>query len=287
MKDRKILITGGAGFIGSHLAESLSSDNEVHIIDNLLMGSKVNLPAKCTFHEDCASNISNIYGKNYFDILFHFGEYSRVEPSLKQDIICLKNTICTFPHILDFVKDSKTKLIYSGSSTKFAQPNADTHLCPYSFAKMKNTELLEAYAEWYKLDYATVYFYNVYGGRERASTEHGTVIAKFKKMVEHGCEVLPVTSPGTQLRNFTFIDDVISALKLVAEYGNGDGFGIGDDHSYTILEVCKLFGCTPQMLPANTANRQSAELITTKTKNLGWLPTGKLADYISTISKNI
>ena len=278
LKDKKILIIGGAGFIGSHLAESLVSENEVHILDNLLMGFSSNVPENVHFIRDCARNISNYYEKNEFDFIFHFGEFSRVEQSLIEDLNCYQNSICTFPYILDFVKDTDSKLIYSGSSTKFAE-NATT-LSPYTLAKIHNTELLKAHSEWYNLNYAIVYFYNVYGGRERFEGKYSTVIAHFKNLKKSGASTLPVTSPGTQRRNFTHISDVISGIELVAELGFGDGYGIGSDESFSILEVCDLLGCEPQFMAANPANRLSAGLVTEKTKALGWRSNTSLREHL-------
>ena len=127
-----------------------------------------------------------------------------------------------------------------------------------------------AYENWYGLNYAIVYFYNVYGGREMAAGKYSTVVAKFLKLIKDGEKKLPVTSPGTQKRNFTHITDIISGLIMVGEKGQGDGFGLGSDSKYSILELVEMLGAKPHILPPNLGNRLDAELITAKSKELGW-----------------
>lgn len=250
------------------------------------MGDLHNKPEKSSFIETSAANIGQYFEKGFFDYIFHFGEYSRVEQSLSEDLLTFENTTSTFPNILNYVKGTDTKLIYSGSSTKFSPENDVKDLSPYTYAKKANTELLKAYAHWYNIKYAIVYFYNVYGGNERGSGKYSTVVAKFKRLKEQGVETLPVTSPGTQLRNFTHIDDVISALRLIAMSGEGDGFGIGSDTAISILELCEAFGCLPELMPGHPSNRQSACIETKKTKKLGWEEKNSLINYINGICDN-
>ena len=129
------------------------------------------------------------------------------------------------------------------------------------------------------MPYAITYFYNVYGGREIKEGKYATLIALFKDKIEKG-EKLTVVSPGTQKRNFTHIDDIIDALVLIGEHGEGDGYGIGSDKSYSILEVAKMFNSEIELLPERKGNRMSGDVITDKTKELGWSPLHSLEKYI-------
>ena len=155
---------------------------------------------------------------------------------------------------------------------------------PYAWTKATNTELVENYGNWFGLDYAIVYFYNVYGGREIALGKYATLIALFVEKYKNK-KPLTVVSPGTQLRNFTHIDDIINGLILVGKNGSGDNFGIGCSKSYSILEIAKMFGLEIEMLPERKGNRMSASVVCEKTRALGWNDTKTIFDYIENIKK--
>jgi UDP-glucose 4-epimerase len=132
------------------------------------------------------------------------------------------------------------------------------------------------------MPYAITYFYNVYGGREIKEGKYATLIALFKEKIERG-EKLTVVSPGTQNRNFTHIDDIIDALVLIGEQGEGDGYGIGSDESYSVLEVAKMLNGEIEMLPERKGNRMTGDVVTDKTKELGWNPSYSLEEYINVL----
>ena len=277
---KKILIIGGAGFVGSHLAEKLViTSNDIICLDNYLSGRKSNHIPGVSYVEGDANDIVDIFGNKKFDYIFHFGEYSRVEQSLDEPHIALSNSYRS--SVLQFWQSSGAKLIYSGSSTKFANDGEGRHLSPYSAAKSLNTELLFDFAKWYDLDFSIVYFYNVYGGRELRDGKYSTVIGKFKELVSKGAKKLPTTSPGTQRRNFTHIDDITHGILLAAANGVGDGYGIGADEDYSIIEVCNAFGCAPEFLGGSPANRMHGELRTDKIKGLGWKQKHSLKAHLS------
>lgn len=288
IKNKKVLVTGGTGFIGSHLVESLLKENcEITVLDFDLFGSKLAIFQDVRYVNNSIKEINNIFGSEKFDFIFHFGEYSRVERSLEQPYKALQNTYSTLPHMLEFWHNSGAKLIYSGSSTKFNKIESDIRSSPYVAAKSLNVDLLKDYARWYSLPFAIVYFYNVYGGRERSDNSYGTVIAKYKRLVSEGKKVLPVTYPGTQRRNFTHIDDTISGIIMVAEKGFGDGYGIGSDTSYSILEVCSKFKCKPKFIEINLANRMEGVLNGKKVNSLGWRAKNSLDEYIDQFLREI
>jgi UDP-glucose 4-epimerase len=282
MKENKnAVVTGGAGFIGSHLCERLLTEGyNVVSIDNYFTGNEKNHIKGVRYIKGNTKDIKWM-GIEKPDILYHLGEYSRVEQSF-DDIKLVNdyNTQGTF-EILQYVKDQGCKLIYAGSSTKFGDNGSGAS--PYSFSKSKNTELVINYGNWFNIDYAIAYFYNVYGGREIKEGNYATLIALYKEKVKLK-ENLPVVLPGTQERNFTHIDDIIDGLFLVGEKGSGDGYGIGHDESYSVIDVAMIFsnyyGVSIDELPERKGNRNSGVLITEKTKKLGWKPKKKLLEYI-------
>ena len=283
MKGKKVLVTGGAGFIGSHLCHRLIEDgNEVVSIDNYFTGTVCNHIQGVRYYPYSTDDLLNtpfMYEPS-FDIVYHLGEYSRVEQSFNDIRLVHKyNTQGTF-QILEYIRDTGAKLIYAGSSTKFSDIGPDAS--PYAFTKAQNTQLVMNYGEWFDIDYAITYFYNVYGGREIKEGKYATLIALFKEQMKQD-KKLKVVSPGTQERNFTYIDDVINALVLIGEQGKGDGYEIGCDKSYSILEVAKMFGGEIEMLPERKGNRMTSEVATEKTKSLGWQAIHNLEDYINKI----
>jgi UDP-glucose 4-epimerase len=282
-RDKRVLITGGAGFVGSHLAQKLVvQSNHVVCLDNYLSGLRSNHIAGVSNVEGDVNDIVQIFGDQKFDYIFHFGEYSRVEQSLDEPHVALSNIYKSFVSLLQFWQSSGAKLIYSGSSTKFADNGEGRHLSPYTAAKSLNTELLFDFAKWYDLPFSIVYFYNVYGGRELRVGKYSTVIGKFKELVSKGATKLPTTIPGTQRRNFTHIDDITDGILLAAGNGMGDGYGIGADESYSIIDVCRVFGCEPEFQRASPANRMNGKLHTDKIKGLGWTQKHSLKAHITT-----
>jgi len=283
----RILVTGGAGFIGSHLIkELLHLGHDVISFDNYSSGTHDNEHKGCHYYYGTPRDIEPALGNHEkrVDYIFHLGEYARVEQSYEDyDKVMDYNYHC-FPYILDFAKQQDAKLIYSGSSTKFA---IDSDVSPYAYTKKQNTELLQHYAKWHGLNYAIVYFYNVYGGNEISTGKYATVVGKFLNIVKGGHKDLPVTSPGTQYRNFTHIDDIVNGLIKVGFLGEGDGFGIGSDEKYTILDLVEMLGANALFTPVKDGNRMDAHLVTDKTKQLGWEPKNSLPDYINESLKGV
>lgn len=282
----KILVTGGAGFIGSHLCEKLATnkENEVYSIDNYFTGSVSNHVENVTY---IACNTKDIAKMVDFkpDIVYHLGEYSRVEQSFEDiELVWDFNKQGTFA-VLEFCRKHNSKLVYSGSSTKFADMTDGYIQSPYAWTKMTNTELVKNYGLWYGLDYAITYFYNVYGKREISAGKYATLIGIFREKMLRG-ETLSVVAPGTQKRNFTHIDDIIAALVLIGKHGKGDEYGIGNLQEFTVKEIAEMFGGKIDMIEERRGNRMSAKVITDKTKLLGWEAKHNLNDYINTLKIN-
>jgi len=277
---KKILVTGGAGFVGSNLCERLVQNkiNEVYSLDNYFTGSKENHIDGVTYINGSTENIEQLIDF-VPDIVYHLGEYSRVEQSFDDIKVVWKYNKDGIFSVLEFVRKVGSKLVYAGSSTKFGDGGLGRSQSPYAWTKASNTELVENYGRWFNVPYAIVYFYNVYGNREIKSGKYATLIALFKEKMRRG-EPLTVVSPGTQKRNFTHIDDIINGLILVGNNGYGDEFGIGSEEAYTIKEIAEMFGGEVKMLPARAGNRMMADVMTSKTEALGWKPLKTISEYI-------
>ncbi|HEY4489326.1 MAG TPA: NAD-dependent epimerase/dehydratase family protein [Candidatus Paceibacterota bacterium] len=275
---KTILVTGGAGFIGSHLCERLVKDgNKVISLDNYFTGSKDNHVPGVEYREGHTKDIEELIPETP-DLIYHLGEYSRVEKSLTEPALVWDlNKLGTFG-VLEFARKRGVKLVYAGSSTKFGDGGLGRDQSPYAWAKATNTELVRNYGAWYNLPYAITYFYNVYGPRERAGA-YGTVIEIFHQKKLKG-EVITVNAPGTQKRNFTHVNDIVNGLILVGEQGEGDDFGIGNESEYSILEVANMFGGEIVMGPEVLGNRMSSDIDTSKTRLLGWEPEQSLDEYV-------
>jgi len=286
MSKKKILVTGGAGFVGSHLCERLAQDsnNEVYSLDNYFTGSEANHVPNVTYIKGDTKDIASLVTFTP-DMVYHLGEYSRVEQSF-DDIqkVWEYNKDGIFA-VLEFVRKAGCKILYAGSSTKFGDGGLGRTASPYAWTKATNTELVQNYGAWFNVPYAITYFYNVYGPREIQTGKYATLIALFKEKMKNN-EILTVVSPGTQKRNFTHIDDTIDALVLVGENGLGDEFGIGSGEAFTIKEVAEMYGGTIEMLPERRGNRMVAEVVSDKTRALGWAPKRKLAEYIAECREN-
>jgi len=280
---KKVLVTGGAGFIGSHLCEELvkSKKYQVTSLDNYSTGSESNHVSGVEYVKGNTCDIDELIRFSP-DYIYHLGEYSRVEQSFDDiEKVYHYNKVGTFS-VLQFCRKSGSKLIYAGSSTKFGDGGLGRTQTPYGWTKASNTELVENFGAWYDVPFAIVYFYNAFGPREISTGKYATLIALFAERMRKGLP-LTVVSPGTQRRNFTHVKDIVSGLIKVGENAEGDEFGIGNDKSYSILEVAKLFGGEIEMLPERRGNRKTAEVVTEKTRALGWKCQNDLESYIESL----
>lgn len=279
-KQKIILVTGGAGFIGSNLIEQLVKDkaNKIISLDNYFTGSKKNHVKGVQYRKGHTKDIKRHIKENP-DIIYHLGEYSRVEKSFDDiNLVWDLNKAGTFA-VLEFCRKRNVKIIYAGSSTKFGDGGLGRVQSPYAWTKASNTELVRNYGLWFNLPHAITYFYNVYGPREISVGPYASVIGIFMELYRQG-KPLTVVSPGTQRRNFTHVDDIVSGLILVGKNGEGDDFGIGSETSYSIIEVAKMFGLKIIMLPERKGNRMYSDIDTSKVRSLGWQPKNNLPEYI-------
>ena len=283
---KRILVTGGAGFVGSHLCERLAQNenNDVYSLDNYFTGSTANHVANVTYIKGSTKDIATLVTFNP-DMVYHLGEYSRVEQSFDDiEKVWEFNKDGIFA-VLEFVRKAGCKILYAGSSTKFGDGGLGRSASPYAWTKATNTELVTNYGSWFNVPFAITYFYNVYGPREIQTGKYATLIALFKEKMKNK-QPLTIVSPGTQKRNFTHIDDIIDGLVLVGENGYGDEFGIGSGEAFSIKEIAEMFGGEIEMLPERKGNRMVADVISAKTEALGWRPKRNIKEYIETLKAN-
>ena len=280
MDSKLIVVTGGAGFVGSHLCARLVKDgHRVISLDNYFTGSRENHHDGVEYREGHTRDIEILIPEKP-DLIYHLGEYARVEKSFEDiDRVWDSNVDGTFA-VLEFWRKRGSKLLYAGSSTKFADGGFGKNQSPYAWTKASNTELVKNYGAWFNLPYVITYFYNVYGPGERGDS-YGTVIEIFRQQYLRGAP-LTVVSPGTQSRNFTHIDDTINGLVLAGEKGEGDEHGIGSNTAYSLLDVARMFGTDITMLPERQGNRLSSPVDSEKVTALGWREEHALQEYIAT-----
>ena len=285
MEQKLAVVTGGAGFIGSHLSERLIKEGYTVIsLDNYSTGSKENHVEGVEYVTGHTKDIASLISKTP-DIVFHLGEYARVEQSFSDVEIVLDENIVGTIAVLEYVRKTGAKLVYAGSSTKFADGGIGKDQSPYAWTKASNTNLVQRYNDWFGIRYAITYFYNVYGPRERSDAHSGTLIAIFAQKQKEG-ETLTVRLPGTQKRNFTHVYDIVEGLMLVGQQGEGDEYGLGHPDSFSILEVAQMFGNSVEMLEERPGNRMSSGVDVHRAYlELGWKPKYNLPDYIESIKK--
>lgn len=278
---KNILVIGGAGFVGSNLCLLLSKKgNNVFSYDNYFTGEECNHHEDINYYKGESKHINEVNFGIKFDIVYHLGEYSRVEQSFDDIDKVFDFNMSSIYSVLKFAKNNKAKIVYSGSSTKFGDDGNNILESPYAWTKKTNAELVKTYCSWFNLEYCISYFYNVYGQNEIAEGPYATLIAKYINLYNSGVRKMPVVKPGLQRRNFTHIDDITEALVMIGEKGLGDNYGIGNDKSYSIIEIAELFNCEIDFLPERKGNRMSAPIVSEKTKSLGWKAKHKLSDYI-------
>ena len=284
----KILVTGGTGFIGSNLIRKLAEDsqNEIYCLDNYFTGLSDRVVPGVQYF---AGNTNNIEDIIHFkpDVVYHLGEYSRISTSFEDiEKIWRFNLDGTF-RVLQFCLKHNVKFVYAGSSSIFGNSGQDENLTPYSWAKSKIVELTKNYADWYGLEYAIAYFYNIYGPGQISDGKYATVVGIFKEQFKKG-QPITVVSPGTQKRYFTHVEDAVSGLIKIGLHGQGDGYCLCDEASlYSIEEVAKMFSDDIVYLPEQKGNRKDPIVISNRCSlELNWKAKNKLADYIQHLKRS-
>ena len=281
MSTKTVLVTGGAGHVGSHLVELLVGQAGTRVIslDNYFNGRRENHIPGAEYREGHTRDIVRHVPETP-DVVFHLGEYGRIATSFDDvDKVYDMNIAGTFG-VVEFCRRRKVrKLVYSGSSTRFAIEGDGRHQSPYAFTKATNVDLICDYGRWYGLDFAICYFYNAYGPREVGLGPYATVIAKFEEQYKRG-EPLTVVAPGTQRRAFTYVKDLARGIALAGEKGSGDGYALGTTKSYSVLEIAEAFGGPISMVEGRPGRFESENDVRKAREELGWAPTMDVMDYI-------
>ena len=278
---RIILVTGGAGHVGSHLIEELvqDSNNQIISLDNYFNGSEKNHIKGVDYRKGSTVDIEKVIPETP-DILYHLGEYARVAPSFEDSEKVFELNIHGTYKVLEFCKNRKVgKIVYAGSSTKFAANGDGRHQNPYSFSKATNVDLIIDYGKWYDLRYAICYFYNAFGPREKGEGKYATLIARFQKLYLEG-KPFTIDLPGNQKRNFTYVKDLAKGIKLVGEKGIGDGYSLNSEQAYSILEIAKAFGGEIVFRDNYSGRTDSGEISRKARDELGWDTTVNVLEYI-------
>lgn len=287
-KLKLILVTGGAGHVGSHVIEQLVQDknNKVISLDNYFTGKESNHIIGAEYRRGHTKDIDSLVPENP-DVVYHLGEYARIAPSFDDvDKVYDMNIIGTFS-VVEFCRTRKVgKLVYAASSTRFAVEGNGRHQNPYSFSKASNVDLIIDYGKWYKLPYAICYFYNAFGPRENGEGKYATLIAKFEKTYLAG-KPFTVVKPGTQKRNFTYVEDLAKGIILVGQKGLGDGYALNNTKAFSIIDIAKAFGGPVEYIEGYPGRAESGDSPTKAREELGWETTVDIIDYIKDfVSRN-
>ena len=283
-----ILVTGGAGFVGSNLIKRLVEiypKSNILSVDNYFTGKESNHVDGVKYEN---KSVRDFLESDYDfkpDIVFHFGEYSRIVTSFDDTEYLIDTNLYSTAMLIDRCKQWGSKLIYSASSSKFGNEGKDENLSPYAWVKAKMVELIKNYDKWYGLNYEIVYFYNVYGPGQIEEGNYATVIGIFERQYRNG-EKITVVSPGTQERDFTHIDDIVEGTILSSQKNLNHEWYLRKGEPKTIIEIAELFG-EWVMVEERKGERQTADVIESDTeKLLNWKPKHKVEDYIKKVKKS-
>ena len=290
MNKKIIVVTGGAGFVGSNLIFKLLEKTKYKIvsIDNYSSGSIKNhfKSSRLKYIKDSSSNISKILKKHKSNIhtIFHFGEFSRIYQSFLKMDECIKSNSIGSHAVFNFCLSNNIKLVYSATSASIGNKGKDKNLSPYAFTKAKNLEMLENLKNWFNFKYEILYFYNVYGPKQISVGNMATVIGIFENQYKNN-KPLTVVKPGSQSRRFTHIDDTIDACFYAWKKNKCRHYSISNKKSYSILNVAKMFNTKIKFVDARKGERYASALTNMNLSNKVYKIFGKISlkNYIKTI----
>ena len=290
----KMLVTGGAGFVGTNLIIRLMKDgHEVVSVDNYSTGKKENHQEGCQYHDFDLSSPHTLgiyvdhgsypaWRDDEYDVIFHIGALARIQPSLRNPYKSIFNNFVSSLNIFEYARRNNIKVVYAGSSTF----HHGLYSSPYAWSKYSGEELCKLYSSVYDLSTAICRFYNVYGPYQLEDGEYSTVLGIFEKQYREG-KPLTITADGEQRRDFTYIDDIVDGLVKCSEHNfKAEFFELGKGVNYSINEIADMFG---KDYPREYISARKGEYDVTladysKAKlKLGWEPKGDITQYIKTI----
>ena len=288
-KIKKILITGGAGFVGTNLIDLLlkKTKHKIISIDNYSSGFKKNhiKSERVKYMKTDTKNISHVIkDPKSINSVFHFGEFARIYQSFFKMNECISSNSVGTNAVFNFCLKNKIKLIYSATSASLGNKGNDRNLSPYAFTKAKNLELLENLKKWFNFKYEVIYFYNVYGPYQIAKGEMATVIGIFEDHFK-AKKPLPIVKPGNQTRRFTHIRDTVEICFHAWKKNLCRHYSIANHKSYSIIDVAKMFGTKIKYLPKRPGERYASALTNMYLSNKVYKYFGKidLKKYIKNI----
>ena len=287
-----IIVTGGAGFVGSNMIERLLKDknNKIISIDNYSSGNNRNhiLHKNVQYIKADTKNFSKVLEryKKKIRAVFHFGEFSRIYQSFIKMNECIQSNTIGTNEVFNFCLRNKIKLIYSATSASVGNKGKDKNLSPYAFTKAKNLEMLENLRKWFNFKFEVIYFYNVYGPRQIKIGPMATVIGIFENLYKQK-KPLTVVRPGNQSRRFTHISDTVQVCFEAWNKNKCKHYSISNTKSYSIIEVAKMFKSRITYLKSRPGERYASALTKFSSNNQIIQRFGKikLKDYIRSFIK--
>jgi len=291
--EKILVVTGGAGFVGSNLIEYLIKKTNFKIIslDDYSSGSKKNhiKHKRVQYLKGHTKDINKILNKFVSKIItiFHFGEFSRIYESFRQMNKCIQSNTIGTNAVFNFCLKNKVKLVYSATSASLGNKGKDKNLSPYAFTKSKNIEFLENLKKWFNFKYDVIFFYNVYGPKQICQGKMATVIGIFEDCYLKN-KPLPVVRPGSQTRRFTHIQDTVEVCYKAWRKNKCKYHSISNKESFSILNVAKLFKSKIKLLPKRKGERYASALTSMSLSNKVYKNFGKISlrNYVENFLKN-